>query len=416
MRKILLAAVALLLALPAWARQIQSAWVQYAPDGAVEARAIVSGKICPALSADGVDTAMSVRAAADAGFPTVCSAKVPAGAKRLSIGAHALPVAVANPTRILVMGDTGCRIKGRNVQACNDPQQWPFPEMAQKEAELRPDLVIDVGDYLYRESACPAGFSGCVGTPHGDAWPAWDADFFAPAAPLLAAAPWVMVRGNHEDCVRAGKGWLRLLGPLTVDLHAPCRAHLAPYRVPAGAIDLVVLDDANAPDRSVAADMVPVYRSEIAALAAAPAPSWLLMHRPIWGAISGPLDVPIGGNRTLIAAVGQSGVPRPVALMLSGHIHSFEALNYGGKIRVPPQIVAGFGGDKLDRAPRILTGTIFQGDSAVSVEHGLSMPGFGFLMLRKSTRGWQIDVHDARGKIERRCWFRAGRVGCARRR
>ena len=50
-------------------------------------------------------------------------------------------------------------------------------------------LIIHVGDYLYRESACPPRDSGCARSPHGDDWPTWKADFFAPAAPALLAAP-----------------------------------------------------------------------------------------------------------------------------------------------------------------------------------------------------------------------------------
>ncbi len=415
MRKILLAAAVVLVSLPAQAQPVQSAWVQYAPDGAAEVRAVTAGDTCPVLAVDGVDGPMTIRAAGDANFPTVCSAPLPAGARTAAIDGHALPVPVADPTRILVMGDTGCRIKGKTLQDCNDPRKWPFPVMAKEEAKLKPELVIDVGDYLYRESACPAGVAGCAGTPYGDNWPTWDADFFAPAKPLLAAAPWVVVRGNHEDCERAGKGWLRMLGPQAFDPNAACIPHLAPYSVPMGPLNLVVMDDANAPDTSVATGMVPVYRSEIAALAKAPAPSWLLMHRPIWGAISGPLDVPVGGNQTLISAIGTSGIPSPVELMLSGHIHVFEAMNYGAKDHVPPQIVAGFGGDKLDSAPWKLTGTVFQGDSGVTVKDGMSLPGFGFLLMRKTASGWDIDVHNVHGRIERRCWFRAGHVGCAKR-
>ena len=33
---------------------------------------------------------------------------------------------VAKPKRILLIGDTGCRIKGKQVQACNDAELWPF--------------------------------------------------------------------------------------------------------------------------------------------------------------------------------------------------------------------------------------------------------------------------------------------------
>ena len=54
---------------------------------------------------------------------------------------------------------------------------------------------------------------GCAGSPYGDNWAVWQKDFFDPAAPLLAAAPWVLVRGNHELCSRGGHGWFRLLDP-----------------------------------------------------------------------------------------------------------------------------------------------------------------------------------------------------------
>ena len=37
------------------------------------------------------------------------------------------------------------------------------------------------------------------------------ADLFTPAKPLLAAAPWVFVRGNYEACFGAGQGWFRFL-------------------------------------------------------------------------------------------------------------------------------------------------------------------------------------------------------------
>ena len=360
---------------PAEQGTLRSAWVQYGPGGSVEARAVVDGKTCPAVYVDLHERLMQVRAASDGKFATVCAALLSKEAKQAAIvfrvyrvppphagdgvaaweawakeetdlpipgaGAseadwlawsdavnekaqyHIVPLALPapDPHRIVVFGDTGCRIKGKELQDCSNPKEWPFPKIAAKAAKLKPDLVIHVGDYLYRENACPAGFAGCAGTPYGDNWPAWDADFFTPAKPLLAAAPWVFVRGNHEECDRGGPGWLRLLGPLAFDAGAPCAVHLVPYSVPLGAENLVVMDNANAPDTSVTANMVPVYRSEIASLATAP--SWLLLHRPIWGAVTGPLGLPVGGNQTMIAAVGTSGIPAPVELMLSGHIHSF---------------------------------------------------------------------------------------------
>ncbi|MDE2183939.1 MAG: metallophosphoesterase [Alphaproteobacteria bacterium] len=444
---------------------LRASWVQYAPHGELEIRAVVDGSVCPAVYFDLREGSMQRRAAADAQFKVLCTALIPAGTQQAAlafpifhtrppeIGAspqawqawglseygvampgpeagheawldwaaavqdkrkfHVVPVPlpVSDPRRILVLGDTGCRIKGKELQDCSDPAKWPFPQIAAEAARLRPDLVIHVGDYLYRENACPPAFAGCTGTPWGDNWPTWDADFFTPAKPLLAAAPWVIVRGNHEDCRRSGSGWLRLLGPLPYDPGAPCIPHLTPYSVPLAGLNLVVMDDADAPEMDVVPDLVPVYRDEFATLANQPSPTWLLMHRPIWGAISGPLGVPVGGNKTLAAAVSD-GIPSPVTLLVSGHIHTFEAINYRSSDHVPPQLIAGFGGDLLDETPENLKGAIFQGDSHVGVTDGLSIGGFGFLLMTRTDQGWTIDVHDVHGRIERQCSFAAGRLDC----
>ena len=112
-----------------------------------------------------------------------------------------------------MIGDTGCRLKGKEIQACNDPTAYPFAKTAQLAAAWKPDLVLHVGDYHYRENECPASAPGCEGSPWGYGWDAWSADFFSPGAPLLNAAPMVMVRGNHENCFRAGQGWMRFLDP-----------------------------------------------------------------------------------------------------------------------------------------------------------------------------------------------------------
>ncbi|HUE66498.1 MAG TPA: metallophosphoesterase, partial [Rhizomicrobium sp.] len=205
-------ALAFLLLLPSAAHAADSAWVQ-AVSGGYEARVVTGAGSCPVLHTDKGDSPMSVRASATADFPMVCSAPISAGTRTAEISGAVLPVPVTQPQRILVLGDTGCRLKGSVLQACNDPAKWPFPEVAAAAASLKPDLVIHLGDYLYRESACPAGNRGCAGSPWGDNWTTWQADFYTPAAPLLAAAPIVLVRGNHEDCTRAGPGWTLLQGP-----------------------------------------------------------------------------------------------------------------------------------------------------------------------------------------------------------
>src|SRR5665213_564043 len=243
MKKLLLS---LLLSLvPAVAQAADSAWVQATANG-YEARIVTTAAACPVLHTDKGDAALSVRAAASADFPMICAAALPAGATRATIAGTALPLPVANPQRILVLGDTGCRIKGAALQACNDPAKWPFPQVAAAAAALKPDLVIHLGDYLYRESPCPPGDAGCAGSPWGDNWTTWQADFYTPAAPLLAAAPIVLVRGNHEDCARAGSGWLRLQGPSANP--DSCVPHLPVYAVDLGSLRLAVMDDASASD------------------------------------------------------------------------------------------------------------------------------------------------------------------------
>lgn len=450
---------------------LKSAWTQLGPHGVLEARAVVDGADCPEIVLNLNRLKMKPRAARDGNFLTVCTAEIPAGTRQAALSFRhyqsepppagagtaawqawvenetgikvpsaaapaadwiywqtqiearvrydVVPLALAtpDPQRIVVLGDTGCRIKGKALQDCSNPVTWPFPALAAKAARLKPDLVIHVGDYLYRENACPADFKGCEGTPFGDNWPTWDADFFAPASPLLAAAPWVMVRGNHEDCSRAGPGFLRLLGPLRFDAAAPCPEHLAPFAIPFQDLNLVVGDDVDVPETSLVDKALPVYRQEFAALAQTPAPSWLLMHRPIWGLVTGPLGLPVGGNLTLMAAVGGQGLPAPVTLMLSGHIHTFEAINYEPANHVPPQIVAGFGGDMLDPTPANLRGAIFQGSFGVHVKDGLSIGGFGFLLMSKTgetktAETWTVDVYDGQGRIQRQCLFQNGRVDC----
>src|SRR6202789_4284655 len=388
-----------------------SQWVQLMPGGGAEARLVTDAASCPPIVIDNQAMAMTARAAPDANFAVLlCSAPVPATATSASIGGVNLPLAAAAPQRILVFGDTGCRITATYIQACNDPKEWPFPQIAAEAALLKPDLVIHVGDYLYREAPCPPGNAACAGSPSGDNWPAWAADFFTPAAPLLAAAPWVFVRGNHEDCARGGPGWLRLLGPLAFDPAAACAAHLPPYAVPLGAMNLVVMDDADAPDPPLAADLVPDYRADFAALATlAKPPLWLAFHRPIWGAVTGPLSVAVGGNRTMIAALDSPDELSGVSLMLAGHIHKFEALNYAGD--APPQLIAGFGGGNLDATPADLSGVNLSGQQ---VKDGLSLPGFGFLLMTRDGDAWRIDVHKVDGTIEEVCRFANRRLDCAK--
>src|SRR5215475_9351760 len=114
MRIFLIAAV-FLAATPALADT--QVWVQAVAGGGYEARALTSEAACPTLKSDKGDAAMTVRAPENGAFPLTCAAPIPAGAANASVAGMNLPLPVAMPNRILVVGDTGCRIKGGALQA-----------------------------------------------------------------------------------------------------------------------------------------------------------------------------------------------------------------------------------------------------------------------------------------------------------
>ena len=338
---------------------------------------------CPEIIADGRTIEARQRGAADGDFPiTVCAATVPLATKKLSVGGTPVPTLPAAINRVVVIGDTGCRIKGRALQNCNDTNQWPFPVIAKDAAGRSPDLVIHVGDYYYREAPCPSGNSGCSGSPHGDNWNAWQADFFAPAAPLFAAAPWVMVRGNHELCRRGGKGWMRLLDPRPE--FAACADTSPPYRLHLGGLDLLVFDDADADDFKTEPAKIAAYAKQLGALLNnAPLYSWLLMHRPIWALAQGEL----GGanlNQTMEAAI-KGQVPPGLNMVVSGHLHDFTSYSFGAAR--PSQLIVGDGGDTmLDLAKIPLVGAKIDG---IRTTKGFALERFGYFVMERDGGGWK---------------------------
>jgi hypothetical protein len=383
-------------------------WAQYGPAG-LEARALTDQPACPPIAVDGQAARMAVRAAPGDGFAvTVCALPVPA-AKSVAIGGVPLAIPAAAPQRILVIGDTGCRLKGSYNQACNDPVAWPFRLIAEVAAHQKPDLVIHVGDYNYRETACPAGEAGCAGSPFGDIWPVWQADFFSPAETLLRVAPFVFVRGNHEECGRGGKGWSRTLSPDPFDAAAGCNAPGKPFVVRLPGLTFAVVDVSSAREERVDETQARDFHAQYLALAGTlGAPTWLLQHRPIWspgGVFAGKL---VGDNKTLEVAA-RDAIPPAVTVMLSGHHHLFQVLSY--KTGQPAQVVAGHGGDYLNALSAIEPAGWTFGE--VVVERGVNLPGtFGFAMMEKQADGWRLIDYDKLGTALRSCTFNGRTATC----
>ena len=402
----ILASLALLLAAPMAAKAETTAWVQLVDGGVAEVRAAAEGATCPAVEVDGRSTPMALRAGPDAAFPqALCQLKLQKGVRHAEVGGHVMPLPHPRIDRIVVIGDTGCRLKGLLVQNCNDPKQWPFAAVSKMAAAEHPDLVIHVGDYYYRETACPLNFSGCAGSPHGDAWPTWVAEFFEPAAPLLDAAPWVFARGNHESCTRGGKGWYRLLD--AADAPTPCPALAAPFSVPIGGVTLHMLDSADTDDRKTPPEAVAAFKAAVETVKPEPLEAeWIVTHRPIWGLVPvarlgplGPINVPL--NATEQEAVRGEKLD-DVQLVLSGHIHHFASFSFGPPR--PAQLIVGTGGDVGEVADtRDPTGDIVEIDNLEA--RSLEFERFGYFVMDRVKGGgdWRGIFKDVDGKVLADC-------------
>ncbi|WP_395404884.1 metallophosphoesterase family protein [Pseudoduganella sp. UC29_106] len=427
-----------------------SAYIVLGEQGAAVARVLTTASSCPALLVDGREQPMRQRAPAEtveqrptssapadskpSAFPVLtCEATLPAGARSASVAGQALPVPRAEPRRIVVIGDTGCRLKksDKRYQACNDPQATPFATIAAAAARWQPDLVIHVGDYHYRENPCPEGNAGCAGSPWGYGWDTWREDFFRPAAPLLAAAPWVMVRGNHESCSRAGQGWWRFLDPRPLVPGRDCNAaandmqgnYSDPYAVPLGGdSQLLVLDTAATTWRGLQPGQPgwDQYRANYRRLdELSQQARWNLglNHHPILGFGA---DVDKHGQRYL--QLGDAGLqqsfgslnpmllPAGVQAMLSGHVHLWQQVSY--RSAHPSQFVTGFSGTDEDTTPLPDDVSPIQPAPGAVIDHFSSwVGGFGFMTLERGAQPgeWQAVVHDRNGKEINHCRL-AGRA------
>lgn len=387
-----------------------SLWVELGDNSQAIARVITEAPICPAIAIDSRLYPMVGRGQPSDSFPVlVCEYAIPATAKSVQVAGQSLPLPKSNPQRIAVIGDTGCRLKGKQIQACNDPNQWPFPKIAETIAAWKPDLVIHVGDYLYRETPCPKHNSGCAGSAAGDFWRTWDEDFFTPASSLLRTAPWILARGNHELCNRGGTGWFYLLDPRSQP--GKCQDYTDLYKVSLGSTDVIVMDSALADDAKAVSDQVAVYEPQFQQMQTlAQKPTWLLVHRPIWGIGQSRGKPPIlyVANKTLQAA-SNNRLPEAISLILSGHIHVFEMLDFADQR--PPQSITGNTGTALDAAvsPPIEGASV----GGTTVVHGASIGKFGYMTLeRQETDRWLGTARGVDGSVQANCLIQARQVVC----
>ena len=428
------------------AKTLQASWVVMGENGQAIARAITTDNVCPALVQDGIAQTMSVRALAGtvalrktaskpeaskpSEFPVLtCEAPLSKTTKTASIAGQDLPVPKAIVQKIVVVGDSGCRLKASDnyFQPCNDGEKWAFRSMVEVAAKFKPDLVLHVGDYQYRENPCPEGHLECAGSPWGYGWDTWQADFFSPAQALLNAAPWVMVRGNHEICTRAGQGWWRFMDPRPLHAGRDCNLDendltgdfSAPYAVPLGSIggqsaQLIVFDSSKVPYKPIpqqdAAYQIYVDQMKAVNQLAQQADFNLFTnHHPILGMSvekkqSGGLDVKPGNGalQEVMKVVNPDRLFSPkIQVAISGHVHLFEALTFSNDY--PTQFVSGNGGSSLDtplKTPLAADVTPYQ---AAQLSHFSNSNDVGFMTLEREQHYWKVQAWNKNGKLITEC-------------
>ena len=395
----------------AHAQSPPAVWVEITAAGP-EARAVTDAAACPSIVVDGKPRPMTQRAAPNDAFPNqVCAAAIPKTARKVTLDGAVLPLPKARPNRLVIIGDSGCRVAGNFVQNCNDPVAgWPFARVAALAAAAKPDLVIHVGDYYYRETPCPTGVAACAGTTYGDKWPTWVTEVFAPAAPLLAAAPWVVARGNHEDCNRGGKGWFRLLDA------APqvntCPAQSETFAVDLGGTRLFIVDSADPNDAVLNPAQQAVFAAHLDDMAKdhGKGPAWIVTHRPIWIVSRNGAALSDGiGNVTERAAVKGRDLAG-VQLVLVGHVHNFTSLDFGPTR--PAELIVGAGGDLQDPRdlPTPAVGPVtVDGLQAQAYTRG----GFGYFVFDRKGADWVGAFHDLDDKVVTTCRLHARSLTCA---
>jgi hypothetical protein len=299
-------------------------------------------------------------------------------------------------------------------QFCNENNLttgYPFPSIAQAAANLNPDVVIHVGDYQYRDNECPPDVAGCAGSPWGYGWDTWEADFFAPAQPLLAAAPMVLNRGNHEQCTRAGQGWYRFLdtnqydGTPGKDCNLSANDNIGSYNAAYGVqlradTQAIVFDSNNVSKNTITnsgsnAVQWQAYTAELAQAAAiASSPSMFNIwtnHHPILGFAQSGSTTTMGQVALLDvmeAAYPSTLFPPNINMVLHGHTHLFEAIDFSqvsAPSTYPATFVSGNAGTQLDTSlpnPFPSSFTLAAPVSITPVVANIAdSPDFGFMLM-----------------------------------
>jgi hypothetical protein len=314
----------------------------------------------------------------------------------------------ATVQKIVFVGDTGCRMKetnyGDRYQDCKNPVEWNYAAVMDKITAEKPDLVIHVGDYHYREQCSPGKPCRAMTDTIGYGWKTWESDFFAPSEKGFALAPWIFVRGNHEECVRAFEGY-KLITEQKWD-HACVDQEKTEY-IRLGDLLIVQLDSSTISDDPAKTEQAPLWEKQFGEIAEHLKDTdakqiWLVTHKPLAGLTTNRKGELVSLNVHLRNAFIKSGLNKKINLMIGGHIHNTQYLNIDD---LPIQLVVGNSGTALDNIeafqhPENILHHTIDGLKINEFKTDLKSPrSIGYTVLSKGAddKIWTVAFHDIDG-------------------
>jgi hypothetical protein len=140
-----------------------------------------------------------------------------------------------------------------------------------------------------------------------------------------------------------------------------------------------------------------------------PAEAWFVTHRPLdaMRAAGKGDEGNVVDNEVQELAFGSS-IPPAVTMLVAGHLHFFQAIDFGG-VR-PPQLVVGTGGDTLlPEPPLSLVGADING---AQVKNSATYSGFAYMVWDRSGESWVGTLFDTGGKPLQHCRLASRSLAC----
>jgi|GEM_PF-4042766 len=379
-------------------------WVQYGADDKLIARAIIKKtdhpierqKECPIVLVDKKQREMQFRAMHD--DPAikekiiVCEIDI-TSATTVEIEGQELKLPPIRVNRFVVIGDTGCEnsffSESHRRQKC-DSKNWPFKAIADKVANMSPDFVIHMGDYMYRDKYTNSEDE--IKNKEMQ-WSFFKDDFFDPAKKLLKTAPMVFIRGNHESCKYGGDGWFSFLESRE---YSECLDYTESYNVHINDLKFSVFDSsAAAKGDKYTQEQLIKYSEDFAKLYnSLYSKHWLLIHQPVI-----PL-MKISDDETFVKELHAFVVKdaykdkysNKIPISIAGHYHVMAYLERPKNNFI--QMVIGNGGTNIHGAQKASYNLVIDEDKlTVNVKYGYTV------FDRLENYLWKATSYDVEGNI-----------------